>query len=164
MTLNLPPAEVRDIAINTRQGDVVAATHGRSFWVLDNLALLEQLTRKPAVAAGSGYVFAPQKAWLTHAYGVSSDPDDVEPNSGDNPPFGATVFFHIPGNYDGKTPATLTIEDAGGKLVRSFTLHLETEEQKKEKADEEAGKPEPDHSAESAIEQTQRGFGKADRD
>ncbi|MFZ0396021.1 MAG: hypothetical protein WCF17_19990 [Terracidiphilus sp.] len=160
LTLNLPPAEVRDIAIDTRQGDVVAATHGRSFWVLDNLALLEQLTREPEVAAGSGYVFAPEKAWLTHAYGVSSDPDDVEPNSGDNPPFGATVFFHIPGNYDGKTPATLTIEDAGGKLVRSFTLHLETEEQKKEKADEEAGKPEPDHSAESAIEQTQRALSK----
>src|SRR6202030_535691 len=65
LTLNLPPAEVRDIAINTRQGDVVVATHGRAFWVLDNLALLEQLTQKPAVTAAQSYVFAPQKAWLT---------------------------------------------------------------------------------------------------
>ncbi len=115
------------------------------------------------MAAGSGYVFAPEKAWLTHAYGAPEDPDEMEPNAGDNPPFGATVFFRVPANYDGKTPATLTFEDAAGKLVRSFTLHLETEEQKKEKADEEAGKPEPDHSAESAIEQTQESCGKADR-
>ncbi len=155
LTLNLPTAEVRDIAINTRQGDVVVATHGRAFWVLDNLALLEQLTQKPAVTAGSSYIFAPEKAWLTHAYGAPPDPDELEPNSGENPPFGATVFFHIPGNYDGKTPATLEFEDAKGKVVRSFTLHLETEKEKEEKAAEKAGKPEPDHSAESAIEQTQ---------
>ncbi len=155
LTRNLPPAEVRDIAINTRQGDVVAATHGRAFWVLDNLALLEQLTQKPPVQAAQSYVFAPQNAWLTHAYGVQSDPDSIEPNSGDNPPFGATVLFHIPEHYDGKTPATLEFEDAQGKVVRSFTLHLQTQKEKQEKADEEAGKPEPDHSAESAIEQTQ---------
>jgi hypothetical protein len=160
LTLNLPPAEVRDIAINTRQGDVVVATHGRAFWVLDNLALLEQLTQKPAVTAKQSYVFAPQKAWLTHAYGVQTDPDSIEPNSGENPPFGATIFFHIPEHYDGKTPATLEFEDAQGKVVRSFPLHLQTKEEKQEKADEKAGKPEPDHSAKSAIEQTQEALAK----
>jgi photosystem II stability/assembly factor-like uncharacterized protein len=154
LTLNLPVAEVRDIAINTRQGDVVVATHGRAFWVLANLALLEQVTQKPAVTADSSYVFAPEKAWLTHTYGVPSDPDELQPNSGENPPFGATVFFHVPDQYNGKTPATLEFEDAQGKLVRSFPLHLETEKEKQEKADEKAGKPEPDHSEESAIEQT----------
>lgn len=155
LSLNLPSAEVRDIAINTQQGDVVVATHGRAFWVLDNLALLEQLTHQPAVTAGSSYVFAPEGAWLTHAYGAPADPDELAPNSGENPPFGATVFFHIPSNYDGRTQATLEFEDAHGNVVHSFTLHLETEKQKEEKAAEKAGKPEPDHSAESAIEQTQ---------
>ncbi|MGO9851375.1 MAG: VPS10 domain-containing protein [Steroidobacteraceae bacterium] len=155
LTLNLPAAEVRDIAINVRQGDVVVATHGRAFWVLGNLALLEQLTQQPAVSSDGSYIFAPQKAWLTHAYGVPVDPDELKPNSGENPPFGATVFFHIPDHYDGKTPATLEFEDAQGKMVRSFTLHLETESEKQEKAAEKAGEPEPDHSAESAIEQMQ---------
>src|SRR5581483_2822505 len=42
--LNLPHVEVRDLAINSREGELVAATHGRSFWILDNLALLEQLS------------------------------------------------------------------------------------------------------------------------
>jgi len=155
LTLNLPAAEARDIAIDTRQGEVVVATHGRAFWVLDNLAQLEQLTQKPAVSANDSYLFAPQKAWLTHAYGIQTDPDSIEPNSGENPPFGATVFFNIPAKYDGNTPATLQFEDAQGQVVRSFTLHLETAKQKQEKADQKAGKPEPDHSAESAIEQRQ---------
>jgi hypothetical protein len=152
LTLNLPHAEVRDIAINTRQGDVVVATHGGAFWVLDNLGLLEQFTKNPTMAATGGNVFAPERAWLTHAYGAPPDPDELEPNSGVNPPFGATVFFHIPDNYDGKTPAKLEFDDAQGKVVRSFTLHLQTKEERQEKADEEAGKPEPDHSAESATQ------------
>lgn len=152
LTLNLPPAEVRDIAINTRQGDVVIATHGRAFWVLDNLALLEQLAHLPSVAADAGYVFAPEKVWLTHAYGAAP-PDEREHDAGANPPFGATVFFHLPSGYDGKTPATLTFEDAQGKVIRSFSLHLKTEKEKKEEADEKAGKPAPDHSAEDAIQQ-----------
>jgi len=154
LTLNLPPAEVRDIAIDARQGDVVIATHGRAFWVLDNLALLEQLTHKPAVAASAGYVFAPEQAWLTHAYGAAP-PDDREPAAGDNPPFGATVFFHIPAGYKGTTPATLTFENDEGKVIRTFALHLESDKEKQEKADEKAGKPAPDHSAEDANQQRQ---------
>ncbi len=46
LTLNLPGVQVRDLAIDTREGELVAATHGRAFWILDNLALLEQLARQ----------------------------------------------------------------------------------------------------------------------
>jgi photosystem II stability/assembly factor-like uncharacterized protein len=138
LTLNLPVAQVRDIAINTRQGQVVAATHGRSFWVLDNLTLLEQLAKNPAVQSNASFVFAPQKAWLTHDYGLP-DPDERRPpDAGYNPPFGATVFFHIPEDFDGKTPATLSFTDARGKVIRSFSLHLATAEQKEEKEQESA--------------------------
>ena len=45
LTLNLPGVQVRDLAIDTREGELVAATHGRAFWILDNLALLEQLAQ-----------------------------------------------------------------------------------------------------------------------
>jgi photosystem II stability/assembly factor-like uncharacterized protein len=133
LTLNLPVAQVRDIAINTRQGQVVAATHGRAFWVLDNLTFLEQLAKNPAVQSNAGFVFAPQQAWLTHDYGAF-DPDRRRPpDAGFNPPFGTTVFFHMPQNYDGKTPATLQFTDAQGKVIRSISLHLATEKEKKEK-------------------------------
>ncbi|MHB1993624.1 WD40/YVTN/BNR-like repeat-containing protein, partial [Metallibacterium scheffleri] len=123
LALNLPKVQVRDLAINVRQGDLVAATHGRSFWVLDNLALLEQMTRQPTVAADAAQVFAPETAWLTHAYGASPYAKFVT-DAGANPPFGATVYFHIPADYDGKAPVTLSFVDAQGQVVRRFDLHL----------------------------------------
>jgi photosystem II stability/assembly factor-like uncharacterized protein len=138
LTLNLPVAQVRDLAINTRQGQVVAATHGRSFWVLDNLTLLEQLTKNPAVQSNASFLFAPQQAWLTHDYGLPDPEERRPPDAGYNPPFGLTVFFHIPQDYDGKTPATLQFTDAQGKVIRSILLHLATEKEKKDKEKAEA--------------------------
>ncbi|MDE2480893.1 MAG: glycosyl hydrolase [bacterium] len=115
LTLNLPGVQVRDIAFSARQGQIAIATHGRAFWVLDNLALLEQLAADPHQA-----LFAPERAWLSHAYGSGYTP----PNSGENPAYGATVYFDIPSSYNGKTPVTLAFKDASGNVVRSFTLHL----------------------------------------
>ncbi len=106
--------------------------------MLDNLTFLEQLTKNPAVQSNASFLFAPEQAWLTHDYGVP-DPDRRRPpDAGYNPPFGATVFFHIPQNYDGKTPATLQFVDAQGKVIRNIPLHLATEKEKKEKEKETA--------------------------
>ena len=129
LAMGLPHAQVRDIAINTREGEVVAATHGRSFWILDNLSLLEQWSRNPNPAADAARLYAPQTAWLTHAYGKSERAKYREP-VGVNPPFGATVFFHIPANYDGKTPASLEILDDQGHAVRHYALHLKKKQKK----------------------------------
>lgn len=138
LTLNLPVTQVRDLAINTRQGEIVAATHGRAFWVLDNLSFLEQLAKNRVLEGNAAFLFAPQQAWLTHDYG-EPDPEERRPaDAGDNPPFGATVFFQIPQNYDGKTPATLEFTDAEGKVIRKFALHLATEKEREEKEKEES--------------------------
>ena len=147
LTLNLPVTQVRDIAINSRQGNVVLATHGRAFWVLDNLTVLEQLTKNPTVQSNVAFLFAPQQAWLTHAYGVPSPERRRPPDAGYNPPFGATVFFHLPQDYDGKTPATLQFTDAQGKVIRSLTLHLATEKERKDKQKEEGKEPQTGEQA-----------------
>ncbi len=122
LALNLPKVQVRDLAIDPRQSALVAATHGRSFWVLDNLALLEQMTRTAPPATGAT-VYAPATAWLSHAYGHSPYAKYLH-DAGANPPFGATVFYRLPADYDGKTPVTLRVLDSRGQVVRSFTLHL----------------------------------------
>ncbi|MBV8669060.1 MAG: glycosyl hydrolase [Candidatus Eremiobacteraeota bacterium] len=122
LSLNLPRAQIRDIAINTRQGEVVVATHGRAFWVLGDLAFLEQLATTSGQSAAAR-VFSPQTAFLTHAYGATEFSARV-PSAGKNPQFGATVYFDIPSSYDGKTPAILRFLDAQGRMVRSFSLHL----------------------------------------
>ena len=129
LSLNLPHVQVRDIAINVRQGDITIATHGRAFWVLDNLALLEQLSLRPAVSADQVQVYAPETAWLSHAYGASPMAS-YQHDAGTNPPFGATVFFHIPDTYHGKVPVSLTFLDDKGHVVRTFALHLKTRQPK----------------------------------
>ncbi|HEY6515760.1 MAG TPA: hypothetical protein VIY50_06420 [Steroidobacteraceae bacterium] len=123
LDLNLPHVQVRDLAIDTREGELVAATHGRSFWILDDLALLEQLAHDGEPAADSASLYAPQTAWLTGAYGQSDDAKYRE-SIGVNAPFGANVFFHIPAKYDGKTEASLEFLDDHGTVVRQYTLHL----------------------------------------
>lgn len=123
--LNLPRVQVRDVAIDTRQGEVAIATHGRAFWVLDDLTLLEQLSHQPSGQAAGLQLFAPQTAWLTHAYGRSAYAKYLR-DVGSNPPFGATVFFTVPAGYDSKTPVTLTFADAHGKTIRRFVLHRKT--------------------------------------
>ena len=128
LSLNLPGVQMRDIAIDARQGEVALATHGRAFWILDDLALLEQLARAPQPRSADAHLFAPETAWLSHAYGKAAD---LPPATGKNPPLGATVFFNVPASYNGKTPVTLTFEDVHGATVRSFTLHLKQKHAKK---------------------------------
>jgi photosystem II stability/assembly factor-like uncharacterized protein len=128
LTLNLPNVQVRDVAIDAREGKVVIATHGRSMWVLDNLTLLEQLAKPASSANANGaLLYAPQRAWLTHAYGAPPFGGAANAaGNGENPPFGATVFFYVPRSYDGTTPVSLTFKDGAGNVVRSFALHLKT--------------------------------------
>jgi len=123
LTLNLPYVQVRDIAVDARQGQVAIATHGRAFWILDNLKFLEELA-----GGASGPLFAPETAWLSHAYGGGGFGQN---NAGQNPAYGATVFFNIPSNFDGKVPVTLTFRDANGRIVRAFSLHLRNKKEKK---------------------------------
>ncbi len=128
LTLNLPGVQVRDLAIDVREGELVAATHGRSFWILDNIALLEQLARQSAYSANDLQLFAPQNAWITQAYGGPSEPNGPY---GVNPRYGAAIFFNLPSNYNGTTPLTLSFVTAAGAAVRSFTLHPKNKHEKK---------------------------------
>jgi photosystem II stability/assembly factor-like uncharacterized protein len=125
LTLNLPDVQVRDIAINSREGKVVVATHGRSMWVLDNLTLLEQLAHPSSTNANGAVLYAPQRAWLTHAYGGGFFGGNANAaGNGENPPFGATVIFYVPRSASSTTPMSLSFKDSAGNVVRTFDLHL----------------------------------------
>ncbi len=128
LTLNLPGVQVRDLAIDAREGELVAATHGRAFWILDDLALLEQLAQQTSYSVATTQLFAPETAWLSNAYG---GPLFSIPNYGDNPDYGAAVFFNLPKSYNGRTPLTLTFLDGNGATVRSFTLHIKSKHEQK---------------------------------
>jgi photosystem II stability/assembly factor-like uncharacterized protein len=128
LTMNLPGVQVRDFAIDSREGELVAATHGRAFWILDNLAYLEQLAGNTSFSVASLQLFSPQTAWLSNAYG---GPDSPIPDYGDNPKYGAAVFFNVPAAYHGESPLTISFLDSNGATVRSFALHPKNTRERK---------------------------------
>ena len=107
LQLNLPRVSVRDLKV--AGNDLVAATHGRSFWILDDLSPLRQLadsvTRKPA------HLFQPATAVLWAGGGTSR-------GNGENPPSGAIVDFHFAAAPTAKVQLQFT--DAQGAVLRTF--------------------------------------------
>ncbi len=129
LTLNLPGVQVRDLAIDEREGELVAATHGRAFWILDNITLLEQLAHQGTLSTATAQLFAPETAWLSNAYGGPSF--FSIPDFGANPAYGAAVFFNLPPDYKGTTPVTLSFLDANGATIRTFNLHVKNKKERK---------------------------------
>ena len=110
---NLPIVPVHDLAI--KDGDLIAATHGRSFWVLDDLSALRQISA--AALAKRAHVFAPRAAYRIAWDGGFGGGGGGGGTVGANPPSGVIV------NYWLKQKArTLTVEfrDSTGRTVRSF--------------------------------------------
>ncbi len=120
LTLDLPAVRVNDVEIQPAQHAVVLATFGRGFYVMDDLQFLEQLGTSH-VASEAPYLFRPQQGWLTSRRGGGYGRGGA---GGASLAPGVAVFFHVPADYDGSTPATLSFTTAGGRLIRSFTLHL----------------------------------------
>ena len=107
----LPVVPVHDLAV--KEGDLVAATHGRSFWVLDDVSSLRQIT--PAIAAKPAHLFAPRDAYRVNWNG--GNPAATRP-TGANPPSGAVVHYWL---KDANREVTLAFLDAAGKEIRTFT-------------------------------------------
>ncbi|MGH8199045.1 MAG: VPS10 domain-containing protein [Steroidobacteraceae bacterium] len=116
---NLPAVRVSDVEIDPEQHAVVIATFGRAFWVLDDLQFLEQLS-SAQVASDAPYLFKPQQAWLV-THGRHSE-ESGSRNEGKSLAPAATVYLHLPADYDGKVPVRLSFTDSSGKEIRSFTL------------------------------------------
>ncbi len=112
---NLPIVPVHDLAI--KEGDLVAATHGRSFWILDDVTPLRQLTR--AVSNAGAYLFKPRDAYRVNwgQPGGVFPPNQAHP-VGMNPPSGAMIHYWVKAPHQ---DVTLDILDGQGRVVRHFT-------------------------------------------
>ena len=114
LQLNLPNCSIRDIDV--RHGDLVVATHGRSFWVLDDLSPLRQLDAK--VAAAQAWLFVPREAVRIHPAPFQGTPEPKDEPSAENPPRGAILDYFLRSSAAG--PVTLEIRDEKGQTVRRF--------------------------------------------
>ncbi len=123
LQLNLPVASVRDITIHG--DDLVIATHGRSFWILDNITPLRQMDAHAQSA--NAWLFHPATAIRIDNDGFLGSPLPPEEPAAKNPPEGAMIDYYL------KSPAKevkLEIFDAGNKLVRRFASGQKPEEKR----------------------------------
>ncbi|HET7456050.1 MAG TPA: glycosyl hydrolase [Gemmatimonadaceae bacterium] len=115
LQLNLPHVPVHDLTI--KDGDLVAATHGRSFWILDDVSAIRQLT--PAIVAGNAHLFQPRDVYRVNwGGGFLANRGNAASPVGQNPASGAVVAYWL------KSPrqeVTVDFLDASGKVIRSFT-------------------------------------------
>jgi len=115
LQLNLPTASVRDLAI--RDDDLVAATFGRAFWILDDLSPLRQLDAR--VAAAPAHLFQPSEAVRVRRDANSDTPMPPEMPAGTNPPAGAILDYTL--QAVSSQPIELAIYDANGNMVRQYS-------------------------------------------
>lgn len=115
LQLNLPHTSMRDLTIHG--DDLIVGTHGRSFWILDDITPLRQLSDE--IARSSVHLFAPQEALRWRWNRNPDTPLPPEVSAGANPPDGAIIDYYLAANAQG--PVTLEILDAQGGLVRSYT-------------------------------------------
>jgi photosystem II stability/assembly factor-like uncharacterized protein len=115
LRLNLPATSIRDLVIH--QDDIVVGTHGRSFWILDNITPLRQVT--PSITASDFYLFAPQLTYRVRRNNGTDTPLPPEEPAGKNPPDGAMIDYFLKSAVSG--PVVLEISDGARKLVRRFS-------------------------------------------
>jgi photosystem II stability/assembly factor-like uncharacterized protein len=110
LQLNLPVVPITDLALQKRDRDLVAATQGRSFWILDDLNVLHQAAD---AAREEVYLFPVEDAYRQPASFRGGG------NVGANPPAGAVIHFYLKSKPQGDV--TLEVLDSAGKSVKKFS-------------------------------------------
>jgi photosystem II stability/assembly factor-like uncharacterized protein len=111
----LPTVAVHGIEVHPRENDLVLGTHGRGFWVLDELSLLEALT--PEVVAGHSHLAAPRRATQIRSTNRGRGSIGDTYWAAQNPPRGAILEYWIGSGGVGE-PVALEILDPGGEVLR----------------------------------------------
>jgi photosystem II stability/assembly factor-like uncharacterized protein len=114
LQLNLPPTSMREVRIQPGFNDLMLATHGRSLWILDDIASLQQL---PQAQAAGTYLFAPRTAYAYHLH--SNDEGVYTRFAAKNPPAGAIVDFYQ-AHAQTKAPV-VEILNSSGTVIRTVS-------------------------------------------
>jgi photosystem II stability/assembly factor-like uncharacterized protein len=113
LQLNLPHTSMRDLWIN--DNDLIVGTHGRSFWILDDITALREVKNLSTTEA---HLFTPAPALRIQRDTYTDTPLPPDEPVAANPPDGAILDYYLP---HASSPVTLEILDARGQLVRKFS-------------------------------------------
>ena len=114
LSLDMPVVSVRDISVHG--SDLAIATHGRAFWILDDV---EPLREGAALHSLAGHLFAPRDAVRTRSGNDEAEASPPETPFGENPPNGAMIDYRLPVGFNG--PVRLDLYDARGSRVRGWS-------------------------------------------
>jgi hypothetical protein len=112
---NQPAVSVRDIDV--KNDDLVIATHGRGFWIMDDVSALRQLAEYPA--SWATHLYKPAVAYRVRMPGFTGTPMPKDEPLVENPPWGAYIDYSLATTPT--KPIELSIFDANGKLVRRYS-------------------------------------------
>ncbi|HEV2351662.1 MAG TPA: glycoside hydrolase [Terriglobia bacterium] len=115
LQLNLPHTSMRDLWIHGN--DLIVATHGRSFWILDDITPLRQISE--TAEKSEAYLFKPQAAYRIKRDTWTDTPLPPDEPVGENPPDGAVLDYFLSSPPSG--PVTLEVLDSAGKPVRRYS-------------------------------------------
>ena len=115
LRLNMPATSIRDLVI--KDDDLVVGTHGRGFWILDDITPLRQIT--PAILQTNAYLFRPPVAWRFRWNKNTDTPLPPDEPAMPNPPDGVTISYFLGPNVQG--PVTLEITNVDGTVIRRYS-------------------------------------------
>jgi len=110
----LPTVPVHDLKVHPRDRELVAATHGRAFWIVD-IAALEQLT--PAVLAADAHLFEPPVAWQFADFPIEGQSAGHQTFAAPGPPYGATITYRLAARQTG---LRIAVQDATGDTIQTI--------------------------------------------
>ncbi len=114
LRLNMPATSIRDLVV--KDADLVVGTHGRGFWILDDISPLRQAT--PALASEPAHLFRPANAVRFRWDKWPDTPLPADEPMGQNPPDGVIVDYWLGAAAPG--PVTLEVVDGSGRTVRRY--------------------------------------------
>ena len=143
LKLNLPTVPVHDLVI--KDNDLVVATHGRAFWILDDLTPLRQYSDD--ITQQDMHLYTPAPAYRIQA-GAGGERHPSK-RTGENPPAGAVIYYYLKDAPKVDTEAKIEILDGAGKVIRKYSsAEYDTLE---EPADPDDKKPEKQLKAEAGL-------------
>ena len=114
LQLNMPHVSMRDLAV--KDNDLVVATHGRGFWVLDDITPLRQITDE--MVRSDAFLFEPAAAYNLPQPTENGTPQPHDEPLADNQPYGAVLDYYLGAKASG--PVTLEILNPAGESIKKF--------------------------------------------
>ncbi len=115
LRLNMPATSIRDLIV--KDDDIAVGTHGRGFWILDDITALRQWSE--SAAGGAATLFKPATATRVRYSMYTDSPVPPDEPYAENPPDGAIIDYYL--GHDASAPVTLEILTPAGRVVRKFS-------------------------------------------